>query len=326
MKEVLLDKDINSEVLKGKRIAVIGYGSQGHAHSLNLKESGFDVVVGLKETSKSVKVAQENGLEVKSVANAVKDADIVMMLVPDEVLPELYENEIKDNLKNNATLAVAHGFNIHFKQLDIKQGMQVFMVAPKSPGHLVRRQYQNNKGVPSLYAATNEDPQTLELAKAYAKAIGSGRSGILHTTFQEEVETDLFGEQAVLCGGVVDLMLTGFEVLTEAGYSEEMAYFECMNEMKLIVDLIYEGGIQKMNESISNTAEYGEYVSGPRVITSETKKAMKEVLKDIQTGEFAKDFILENKANNVKLYACRNKTKNHPAEKVGAKLRSLMQF
>ena len=327
MKKVYLDKEINENVLEGKKIAIIGYGSQGHAHALNLKESGFDVCVGLKASSKSVTAAKEAGLEVFEVAEAAKKADIVMMLVPDEVMPEIYENDVKNNLEKGNYLAFAHAFNIHYNQIVPPKDVNVFMVAPKSPGHMVRRQYQGGKGVPSLFAVYQDPSKTTEeIAKAYAKGIGSGRSGILETTFKEEVETDLFGEQVVLCGGVVELMRTGFEVLVEAGYSQEAAYFECVNEMKLIIDMIYEGGIMNMNNSISNTAEYGEYVVGPKIITKETKETMREVLTEIRNGSFAKDFILEQKANNPKINACRRNTEDHDIEKIGNQLRSLMKM
>ena len=327
MKKVYLDKDINEEVLEGKKIAVIGYGSQGHAHALNLKDSGFDVCVGLKETSKSVEKAKEEGLEVYDVATAAKKADVIMMLVPDEVMPEIYNNEVKDNLESGNYLAFAHAFNIHYNQIVPPKDVNVFMVAPKSPGHMVRRQYENGKGVPSLFAVYQDyNKDTEAVAKAYAKGIGTGRSGILETTFKEEVETDLFGEQVVLCGGVVELMKTGFEVLVEAGYSQEAAYFECVNEMKLIVDMIYEGGMMNMNNSISNTAEFGEYVVGKRIITKETKQTMRDVLDDIRNGDFAKEFILEEKANNPKINACRRNIEDHDVEKIGSQLRKLMKM
>lgn len=326
MKKVYVDSEINEEVLKGKKIAVIGYGSQGHAHSLNLKESGFDVCIGLASTSKSIAKAQADGLEVYDVATAAKKADIVMLLTPDEVMGDIYEESVKDNLEPGNYLAFAHGFNIHYNQIVAPEGVEVFMVAPKSPGHMVRRQYQSGFGVPGLFAALNEDEKTREIAMAYAKAIGCGRSGILETTFQEEVETDLFGEQVVLCGGVVELMKVGFEVLTEAGYSPEAAYFECVNEMKLIVDMIYEGGVKNMDYSVSNTAEYGQYVVGPRIITDDTKQEMKKVLAEIKDGSFAKDFILEQKANNPKINACRKNMGDHEMEKVGAELRKLMKM
>ncbi|MDF9866725.1 ketol-acid reductoisomerase [Bacilli bacterium PM5-3] len=327
MKKVYLDKDINEKVLENKKIAIIGYGSQGHAHALNLKESGYDVCVGLKETSKSVEKAREAGLEVYDVATATKKADVVMMLVPDEVMPDIYNNHVKDNLVSGNYLAFAHAFNVHYNQIVPPSDVNVFMVAPKSPGHMVRRQYQNDKGVPSLFAVYQDySNDTMQVAQAYAKGLGSGRSGILETTFKEEVETDLFGEQVVLCGGVVELMKTGFEVLVEAGYSQEAAYFECVNEMKLIIDMIYEGGFMNMNNSISNTAEFGEYVVGPKIITDETKQVMKDVLKEIKNGDFAKEFILEEKANNPKINAHRQNMKNHDIEKVGDQLRNLMKM
>ncbi|MDL2212170.1 ketol-acid reductoisomerase [Erysipelotrichaceae bacterium OttesenSCG-928-M19] len=325
MKKVYLDKDINEKVLKDKKIAIIGYGSQGHAHAQNLKDSGFEVCVGLNKESKSVTKAQANGLEVYDIATAAKQADIIMLLVPDEVMPEIYEKDIKDNLDAGNYLAFAHAFNVHYNQIVPPEDVNVFMVAPKSPGHMVRRQYENGKGVPALYAVYQDKSNNTELiAKAYAKGIGSGRSGILETTFKEEVETDLFGEQVVLCGGVVELMKSGFEVLVEAGYSQEAAYFECVNEMKLIIDMIYEGGIMNMNNSISNTAEFGEYVVGKKIITQDTKQVMREVLEDIKNGDFAKEFILEEKANNPKINAHRQNMKDHSIEKIGTQLRKLM--
>ncbi|MEG0283303.1 MAG: ketol-acid reductoisomerase [Erysipelotrichales bacterium] len=326
MKKVYVDKEINEEVLKGKTIAIIGYGSQGHAHALNLKDSGFNVIVGLHDTSKSKEKAKSEGLDVFDVASATSKADIVMMLTPDEVMADVFNEHVKDNLVEGNYLAFGHGFNIHYNQIIAPNGVEVFMVAPKSPGHMVRRQYQQGFGTPGLVAVLNDNQDTKNVAMAYAKAIGCGRSGILETTFKEEVETDLFGEQVVLCGGVVELMKTGFEVLCEAGYSKEAAYFECVNEMKLIVDMIYEGGIKNMDFSVSNTAEYGQYAVGPRIIDSRTKEVMKEVLNEIKDGSFAKDFILENKANNPKIHANRKMMENHDIELVGENLRKLMKM
>jgi len=325
--KVYYDKDANLEKLSGKKVAVIGFGSQGHAHALNMKESGVDVCVGLRKDGSSWKKAAAAGVEVKTVSDAVKGADVVMILIPDELQGDTYKTEIEPNLKKGAYLAFAHGFSIHFGQIAPAADMNVFMAAPKGPGHLVRHEYTRGGGVPTL-VAVNQDASgdTLEVALAYASAIGGGRAGIIETTFKDEAETDLFGEQAVLCGGVSALITAGFETLVEAGYPPEMAYFECLHEMKLIVDLIYEGGISNMRYSISNTAQYGDLTRGPRVITCETKKEMKRILKEIQTGEFAREWILENKANRPTFSALNRIGQEHEIEKVGGKLRDMMPW
>ncbi|GAA0501261.1 ketol-acid reductoisomerase [Salinibacillus aidingensis] len=326
MANVLYHNDIQEEVLRSKKIAVVGYGSQGHAHALNLKENGFDVVVGLRK-GKSWDKAEEDGMEVKTVANAVAESDVVMVLLPDELQPGIYENQIKPNLAPGNALAFAHGFNIHFNQVVPPEDVDVFLVAPKAPGHLVRRTFEEGAGVPSLYGVYQDaSGQATELALAYAKGIGSGRAGILKTSFQEETETDLFGEQAVLCGGVSNLVKAGFETLTEAGYQPEVAYFECLHEMKLIVDLMYEGGLEYMRYSVSDTAQWGDFVSGPRVINEETKERMKEVLQDVQSGAFAKGWILENQVNRPQFNAINELEKNHQLTQVGKELRELMPF
>lgn len=326
MTKVLYHNDINEENLKEKKIAIIGYGSQGHAHALNLRESGFDVVVGLRK-GKSWDKAVEDGVNVQSVADATAQADVVMILLPDEYQPKIYEEHIKPNLKAGNVLAFAHGFNIHFSQIVPPEDVDVFLVAPKGPGHLVRRTYQEGAGVPALYGIYQDATgNAKEIALAYAKGIGAGRAGILETNFQEETETDLFGEQAVLCGGVTSLVKAGFETLTEAGYQPEVAYFECMHELKLIVDLMYEGGLEGMRYSISDTAQWGDFVSGPRVVDEGTKARMKDVLTDIQTGAFAKGWILENQANRPQFNAINASENNHPIEKVGRELRELMPF
>lgn len=324
---VYYDADCDLSKLEGKKITVLGYGSQGHAHSLNLKEGGFDVTVGLRKGSKSWDAATEAGFTVKETADAVKGADIVMILIPDELQAEVYAKDIAPNLKEGAYIAFGHGFNIHFKKIVPRDDISVFMVAPKGPGHLVRRTFQEGSGVPCL-VAVEKDPagDAMEVAKAWASAIGGGRSGILETTFRQETETDLFGEQVVLCGGVVELMKVGFEVLTEAGYDPVNAYFECIHEMKLIVDLIYEGGFATMRNSISNTAEYGDYLTGPKIITPETKEAMRGILKDIQSGKFANDFLTDYKAGQPFLKEKRQEFANHGVEKVGAELRKLMPW
>ncbi|MEQ6376674.1 ketol-acid reductoisomerase [Bacillaceae bacterium S4-13-56] len=326
MSKVKYHNNIQEEVLKNRKIAIIGYGSQGHAHALNLKESGFDVVVGLRKGGSWDK-AVEDGVDVKSVAEATSEADVVMILLPDEMQPKVYEESIKPNLQPGNALAFAHGFNIHFSQVVPPENVDVFLVAPKGPGHLVRRTYTEGAGVPALYGVYQDyTGQTTELALAYSKGIGSARAGVLETTFQEETETDLFGEQAVLCGGLTSLVKAGFETLTEAGYQPEVAYFECLHEMKLIVDLMYEGGLENMRYSISDTAQWGDFVSGPRVINEDTKARMKEVLHDIQTGQFAKGWILENQANRPQFNAINAKENNHQIEKVGRELRELMPF
>ena len=324
---VYYDADCNLDKLAGKKITILEYGSQGHAHALNLKESGMDVTVGLRKGSKSWKQAEETGFTVKETADAVKDADIVMILIPDELQADTYAKDVAPNLKQGAYLGFGHGFNIHFKKINPREDINVFMVAPKGPGHLVRRTFQEGSGVPCLIAV-EKDPSgdTKEVALAWASGIGGGRSGILETTYKQETETDLFGEQAVLCGGVVELMKTGFEVLVEAGYDPVNAYFECLHEMKLIVDLIYEGGLATMRNSISNTAEYGDYITGPKIITPETKKAMQGVLADIQSGKFADDFLADSKTGQPFLKAKREEFVKHEVEKVGAELRKLMSW
>ena len=325
--KVFYDKDADLSLIKGKQVTIIGYGSQGHAHALNLKESGVKVTVGLRRGGASWSKAENAGLTVKEVAEAVKGADVVMMLLPDEQIAEVYKNEVHANIKEGAALAFAHGFNVHYGQVIPRADLDVIMIAPKAPGHTVRNTYQQGGGVPHLIAvAQDKSGAARDVALSYAAAIGGGRAGIIETNFREETETDLFGEQAVLCGGTVDLIKAGFETLVEAGYAPEMAYFECLHELKLIVDLIYEGGIANMNYSISNNAEYGEYVTGPRIVTEETKKAMKAVLKDIQTGEYAKSFIIENRAGAPTLQSRRRLTAEHEIEQVGAKLRAMMPW
>ena len=324
---VYYDADCNLQKLVGKKITVLGYGSKGHAHALNLKENGMDVTIGLRKDSKTWKVAEEAGFVVKETGEAVKDADVVMVLIPDEIQGDTYTNSIAPNLKKGAYLGFGHGFNIHFKKIQPREDVNVFMVAPKGPGHLVRRTFQEGSGVPCLIAVY-QDPSgdAKDIALAWASGIGGGRSGILETTFKQETETDLFGEQAVLCGGVTELIKTGFEVLTEAGYDPVNAYFECLHEMKLIVDLIYEGGLGKMRHSISNTAEYGDFLTGPKIVTADTKKAMKEVLADIQSGKFADEFLADSKAGQPFLKAHREAASEHQIEKVGQELRKLMPW
>ena len=324
---VYYDADCNLQKLVGKKITVLGYGSQGHAHALNLKENGMDVTIGLRKDSKTWKVAEEAGFVVKETGEAVKDADVVMVLIPDEIQGDTYTNSIAPNLKKGAYLGFGHGFNIHFKKIQPREDVNVFMVAPKGPGHLVRRTFQEGSGVPCLIAVY-QDPSgdTKDVALAWASGIGGGRSGILETTFKQETETDLFGEQAVLCGGITELIKTGFEVLTEAGYDPVNAYFECLHEMKLIVDLIYEGGFGKMRHSISNTAEYGDFLAGPKVITSASKDAMKGILADIQSGKFADEFLADSKAGQPFLKAHREAASEHQIEKVGQELRKLMPW
>ncbi len=325
--QMYYNEDANLDLLKGKKIAVIGYGSQGHAHALNLKDSGCDVVVGLYEGSKSVEKAQKAGLTVLPTAEAAKAADIIMMLIPDEKQAATYKKDIAPHLTAGKALAFAHGFNIHFGQIVPPADVDVFMVAPKGPGHLVRRTYVEGSGVPVLVTAYQDyTGKAHDLALAYAKGIGGTRAGALETTFREETETDLFGEQCVLCGGITALITAGYEVLTEAGYEPESAFFECMHEMKLIVDLMYEGGMGKMRHSISDTAEFGDYTTGSRIITAETKAAMRQVLAEIQDGTFAKKWILENQAGRPQFNAMRRRAAAHPIEKVGARLRSLMSF
>ncbi|MBR5485346.1 MAG: ketol-acid reductoisomerase [Oscillospiraceae bacterium] len=322
------DKDCNLGLLDGKKVAVIGYGSQGHAHSLNLHESGVDVVVGLRAGSASWKKAEECGLKVMEVADAAKAADLVMMLVPDELAPSVYASQVAPNLSEGNVLMFAHGFNIHFAQVKPPKNVDVIMVAPKGPGHTVRSQYEEGKGVPSLIAVYQDfTGKAKEYALAYASGIGAGRAGILETTFREETETDLFGEQAVLCGGVTELMKAGFDTLVEAGYEPEMAYFECIHEMKLIIDMIAEGGFAKMRYSISNTAEYGDYRTGKRIITEETRAEMRKILREIQDGTFASEFITEFKSGGqAKFLACRRLEAEHPLEKTGKELRDMMSW
>ncbi|HOJ48319.1 MAG TPA: ketol-acid reductoisomerase [Bacillota bacterium] len=327
MATMYYEKDCNLALLKDKTVAVIGYGSQGHAHALNLRDSGVKVIVGLYEGSKSAEKARAAGLTVMNTADAVKNADITMILVNDEKQAALYKKDIEPNLKVGSALAFAHGFNIHYNQIVPKEGVDVIMIAPKGPGHTVRSQYEEGKGVPCLIAVYRDATgNAKELAKAYACAIGGARAGILETTFKEETETDLFGEQAVLCGGVVALMKAGFETLVEAGYQPESAYFECIHEMKLIIDLVVSKGISFMRQSISDTAEYGDYMAGKRIITEETKKEMKKILSEIQDGTFAKNWILENMANRPSFLAQRRIQSEHLSEKVGAELREKMNW
>lgn len=324
---VYYDKDCNLDIIKGKKVAVVGYGSQGHAHSCNLKDSGVDVTVALRPNSPSVLKAQNAGLKVANVADAVAAADLVMILTPDEFQSRLYRDEIEPNLKQGATLAFAHGFAIHYNQIVPRADLDVIMIAPKAPGHTVRSEFARGGGIPDLIAVFQDaSGSARSLALSYASAIGGGRTGIIETTFKDETETDLFGEQAVLCGGAVELIKAGFETLVEAGYAPEMAYFECLHELKLIVDLIYEGGIANMNYSISNNAEYGEYVTGPKVINEESRKAMREALHNIQTGDYAKRFILEGASNYPEMTARRRLNAAHPVEQVGEKLRSMMPW
>ncbi len=326
--QVYYDKDCDVSIIRGKKVAVVGYGSQGHAHALNLRDSGVaEVVVALRKGSASWSKAEEAGLKVATVAEAVKDADLVMVLAPDEHQKAIYQNDIEPHLKQGAALAFAHGFNIHFQLIEPRADLDVIMIAPKGPGHTVRSTYQEGGGVPSLIAIYRDaSGQARNIALSYASAIGAGRSGIIETNFREETETDLFGEQAVLCGGASALVQAGFETLVEAGYAPEMAYFECLHELKLIVDLMYQGGIADMRYSISNTAEYGDYVSGPRVITEQTKVEMKRILDDIQTGKFAREFVLDNQAGNPVLKARRRRAQEHPIEEVGARLRGMMPW
>lgn len=325
--KVYYDADASLENLKDKNLAVIGYGSQGHAHALNLKDSGLNVAVGLRKTSARWKEAEEAGLKVMTVSEAAEWGDIVMILLPDQNHKEVFENEIKDHLKEGNTLAFGHGFNILYNQVVPPKNVNVMMIAPKSPGHLVRRTYQQGSGTPCLIAVEQDfSGNTKDLALAWAKGIGGTRAGVIETNFKDETETDLFGEQAVLCGGSEELIKAGFETLVEAGYPPELAYFECLHELKLIVDLYYEGGLSRMNYSVSDTAEYGGLVKGRKVITSDTKKAMKEILTDIQTGKFAEEWIEENKNGQPVLNQLRKESESHPIEKVGAKLRQMMSW
>ena len=324
---VYYDKDADLSIIQSRKVTILGYGSQGHAHAQNLKDSGVDVTVGLRKNSKSWVKAANAGLKVLEVAEAVKTADVVMILAPDQDQRAIYEQSVVDNLKEGGVLAFAHGFNIHFGLIQPRADLDVIMVAPKGPGHTVRSTYTQGGGVPSLIAIHQDaSGSAKQIALSYASANGGGRAGIIETNFREETETDLFGEQAVLCGGASALVQAGFEVLVEAGYAPEMAYFECLHELKLIVDLMYEGGISTMRYSISNTAEYGDYVTGPRIVTEETKQEMKRVLADIQTGKFARDFVLENLAGQPMLKARRRLGAEHQIEEVGARLRAMMPW
>ena len=322
------EKDADIDLIKNKKVAIFGYGSQGHAHALNLRDSGVkEVVVALREGSSSIKKAESKGLKVMSLSDAAAWADVVMVLTPDELQSTIYKNHIEQRMRQGTSLAFAHGLNIHFNLINSRKDLDVFMVAPKGPGHLVRSEYQRGGGVPCLMAIhKNSSGKARDLAMSYANAIGGGKSGIIETTFKDECETDLFGEQTVLCGGLVELIKNGFETLVEAGYPPEMAYFECLHEVKLIVDLIYEGGIANMNYSISNTAEYGEYTSGKKIIDAKTKERMKEVLKDIQSGKFTKQWMDEHKNGQKNFLKMRSDLANHPIEKVGKKLRDLMPW
>ena len=322
------EKDTDTNFIKNKKVAIFGYGSQGHAHALNLKDSGVkEVVVALREGSSSVKKAESEGLKVMSLSDAAAWADVVMMLTPDELQSEIYKNHIEQRMKEGTSLAFAHGLNVHFNLIEPRGDIDVFMVAPKGPGHTVRSEYVRGGGVPCLLAVHQDaSGNAHDVGLSYASAVGGGRSGIIETTFQEECETDLFGEQAVLCGGLVELIKAGYETLVEAGYAPEMAYFECLHEVKLIVDLIYEGGIANMNYSISNTAEFGEYVTGPRIITPETKAEMKRVLEDIQSGRFTRDWMLENRVHQTSFKATRRRNAEHPIEQVGEQLRGMMPW
>jgi ketol-acid reductoisomerase len=325
---VYYDRDADINLIKGKKVAIIGYGSQGHAHALNLRDSGVkNVAVALRKGSQGVKKAQAEKLKVMDVAAAAKWADVMMMLTPDELQADIYRDHLADNMKDGAALMFAHGLNIHFNLIEPRADLDVMMIAPKGPGHTVRAEYQRGAGVPVLMAVHKDvSGNAHDLTLSYGAAIGGGRAGIIETTFREECETDLFGEQSVLCGGLVELMKAGYETLVEAGYAPEMAYFECVHEVKLIVDLIYEGGIATMNYSVSNTAEYGEYVSGPRVVNDETRAEMKRILADIQSGKFAKEWMLENRVNQTAFKAMRAKMAAHPIEEIGAKLRAMMPW
>ncbi|MEM7196458.1 MAG: ketol-acid reductoisomerase [Pseudomonadota bacterium] len=325
--QIYYDKDANMDVLSGKKIAIIGYGSQGHAHANNLKDSGCDVVVGLREGSSSRTKAENAGLAVAEVADAVSQADIVMMLCPDELMGAIYKQDVAENLTAGKTLAFAHGFNIHFGYIEPKDDVNVVMIAPKGPGHLVRSTYERGAGVPCLVAIHQDaSGNALDLSLAYASGVGGGRAGIIQTTFKEETETDLFGEQAVLCGGATALVQAGFETLVEAGYAPEMAYFECLHELKLIVDLMYEGGIADMRYSISNTAEFGDLTRGPRVVNEQTKAEMKKILTEIQSGEFAREWMDENAQGGKRFPELRERGEKHQIEEVGAKLRDMMSW
>jgi ketol-acid reductoisomerase len=325
---VYYDRDADANLIKGKKVAVIGFGSQGHAHALNMRDSGVkDVMIALKPGSPSAKKAEGYQFKVATPAEAAKWADVMMMVTPDEHQAAVWKNDLKDNMKKGAAIAFAHGFNIHFSLIEPRPDLDVFMIAPKGPGHTVRSEYQRGGGVPCLVAVSqNASGNALEIALSYASAIGGGRAGVIETSFKEECETDLFGEQAVLCGGLCALIMAGYETLTEAGYAPEMAYFECLHEVKLIVDLMYEGGMANMRYSISNTAEYGDYTRGVRIITPEVKAEMKRVLDDIQSGRFARDWVLENAAGQASFKAMRRKAAEHDIEKVGEKLRAMMPW
>jgi ketol-acid reductoisomerase len=325
--KVYYDKDADLSLIKGRKVTIIGYGSQGHAHAQNLNDSGVKVTVGLRKGGSSWDKAKKADLSVKEIGDAVKGADVVMMLLPDEQIAAVYQNEVEPNIKKGAALAFAHGFNIHYSQVVPRDDIDVIMIAPKGPGHLVRSTYQQGGGVPSLIAVfQDKSGKARDIALSYAAANGGTRGGVIETTFREETETDLFGEQVVLCGGLTALIQSGFETLVEAGYAPEMAYFECLHEVKLIVDLIYEGGIANMRYSISNNAEYGDVTRGPRIITEQTRAEMKKILRDIQTGQYAKEFILENRAGAPVLNASRRLAAEHPIEVVGAKLRDMMPW
>jgi ketol-acid reductoisomerase len=325
--KVYYDKDADLSLVKGKKVAIVGYGSQGHAHALNLNDSGVKVTVGLRKSGASWDKAKKAGLSVEEVAAAVSGSDFVMMLMPDEHIAAVYSTEVEPNIRKGATLGFAHGFNIHYGQVVPREDLDVVMIAPKAPGHTVRSTYTQGGGTPMLIAVHRDrSNRARDLALSYAAAIGGARAGVIETTFKEETETDLFGEQTVLCGGCVELVKAGYEVLTEAGYAPEMAYFECLHELKLIVDLMYEGGIGTMNYSISNNAEYGEYVTGPKIITAETRNSMRAALARIQSGEYAKEFILENRGGAPKVVLRRRMTAEHPIEVVGEKLRAMMPW
>jgi ketol-acid reductoisomerase len=324
---IFYDKDADLSIIQGKTVAIVGYGSQGHAHANNLKDSGVNVIVALRPGSASAVKAENAGLTVKSVADAAAEADVVMVLAPDEHQAAIYRDELAPNMKSGAAMAFAHGFNIHFNAIVPREDLDVIMIAPKAPGHTVRSEFVRGGGIPDLIAVfQNSTGQARDIALSYASAIGGGRTGIIETTFKDETETDLFGEQAVLCGGTTALVQAGFETLVEAGYAPEMAYFECLHELKLIVDLMYEGGIANMRYSISNTAEYGDLTRGPRVVTEETKNEMRRILKEIQNGEFAREFIAENQTGQITLQAKRRIDREHEIEKTGAKLRSMMPW
>ena len=325
--KIYYDKDADLAALKGKTVAIIGYGSQGHAHAQNLRDSGVKVVVGQRPGGKNYELAKSHGFEPVSAAEATKQADVINILLPDELQADVYKAEIRDNLKPGNVLMCSHGFNIHFGQIEAPKGVDLLLVAPKGPGHLVRSEFEAGGGVPCLIAlGDGASDETFKIGMAYAKGIGGTRAGVIQTTFAEETETDLFGEQAVLCGGAAALVKAGFETLVEAGYQPEMAYFECMHELKLIVDLFYQGGLNYMRYSISNTAEYGDYTRGPRIVTDETKKEMKKILEEIRSGQFARDWILENRAGAASFKATRRRERQHGVEQVGKELRRMMSW